>query len=640
MTLLEESSSPSDPGGRPGERITVILTHTADVPILRSMLPGIRATVTLVAAAPPVAWELESAGMPFSVADEFFDPVEMVAPGMENFVRAEAFCGEIDAWLAGAYPSLRDLPLAPATDHFFSVKMLFDALAIRVRILRGMIARTRPDLLVTFVPEPAGDPAPPPTVPFGPAENIYAMLLGLEGWRVRVQLVSRSIPDLPATPGAGTVGRGIFPRYLARFTLPYYALSLAKHSGIRPALAYGLSDLRNRVSSRAVLALRGFGYNWNEMLPLITRQGYRVIHLPDSTGSDQGPVLFPGRLPEIPESILETYGTIDTIRVAPLLKERAGRMVRASLSQGPGIADAMNRTLDRVRPDAILFGTKVSLQDRILARLASLRGIPVISWQHGSQGLNHSPMALHSEVAGSTVHLCFGKGVVGMYEKDRKGRFPCRLEAVGSYELELLRNAPSRGAFSSDVLYVTTNYFGNNLYVYAPSVCPDSHLWDTQKAILGVLGESGKRSVLKLHPLQREDRHFHEFLRARNCRTIRIIRDEMGYLDLLSQSRAVVIDYPSTTLLQAVATRKPVFVLLRHFPLAGEAETLLRRRAFCSADLQEFTALLRDYLHGDDAGPHPDVRDTAFLEAYGITRDDGQVAHRALGVLAQVLPPQ
>jgi hypothetical protein len=204
--------------------------------------------------------------------------------------------------------------------------------------------------------------------------------------------------------------------------------------------------------------------------------------------------------------------------------------------------------------------------------------------------------------------------------------------AVGSCELETMavgkRPQPGNGV----ILYVTTGYYSNRLYVSYEEPFHDNLLWETQKAIIDALGNRGD-TVLKLNPGATCVEHFHEFIGARGYDRIQVIPGERTLPELLGEADTVIIDFPHTSLLQAIAAGKTIFVLTRHTLLSEEAMALLRKRAYCTGDLREFTGMIQAHLEGGPVPGNPDRENTEFLERYGVYRLDGGVAGRAVGVI-------
>jgi hypothetical protein len=181
------------------------------------------------------------------------------------------------------------------------------------------------------------------------------------------------------------------------------------------------------------------------------------------------------------------------------------------------------------------------------------------------------------------------------------------------------------------VLYATTNYYRENLYVSGEPLFSDTDLWTTQQEILKVLGRSGTTVAFKPHPRDCNEKHFKKFLEDKKIENITIIKD-MAFPELVACAGLVVIDTPTTTLLQAIATRKPVFVLTRHLHLNEDADKLLRKRVYCCESRDKFLFLLGRYLITGPLPDEPDVENREFLEWYGVYRDDGKVAERVLSV--------
>ena len=116
-----------------------------------------------------------------------------------------------------------------------------------------------------------------------------------------------------------------------------------------------------------------------------------------------------------------------------------------------------------------------------------------------------------------------------------------------------------------------------------------------------------------------------------------MIRNERTFPDLALHAGVVILDCPSTTLLQAVAAKKPVFALTRHANLTEKAMSALKKRAYCTEDLGEFVSLIERYFREDPDLAHPDLTAKEFLEQYGIFRADGQVAGRVISTLKSLL---
>ena len=249
-----------------------------------------------------------------------------------------------------------------------------------------------------------------------------------------------------------------------------------------------------------------------------------------------------------------------------------------------------------------------------------------------------SPGEEHIEFSDTDLHLCFGEGVRQLFGETARGKYGCSVIPVGWYELERISRKEEDIPREYDVLYATTNYYQNNLYVSGPTLFSDTDLWRTQQTILGALGRMKVRTAFKLHSGNYEEGHIRDFIREKGLGFISVIKSERSFQDLVDHSGLVVIDFPSTTLLQAVATKKPVFVLTRHLPLTADVKNLLRKRAYCCDDLDKLLSLLERFIHEGPSIGGPDTLNQEFLERYGVYIDDGKVLERVLNILLG-LPP-
>jgi hypothetical protein len=242
---------------------------------------------------------------------------------------------------------------------------------------------------------------------------------------------------------------------------------------------------------------------------------------------------------------------------------------------------------------------------------------------------------LYSEFMNSDIILTWGKGVDETMQADPLNTFPCRTVPVGSLSLQDIRERAVQEPGSQAILYVTTSYYGNHMYVSYDYPFHDNELWETQKAIIDAIGNR-RKAFLKLHPGASSRQHVDEYIENRGYNKNISVKQRDPLPELLANAGVVIIDFPSTTLLQAIAAGKTVFVLTRHIRLSEEATAMLRKRAYCSGDLQDFTRMIRNYLEGEPLSGKPDGKNTEFLEHYGVHRIDGRVTERVLEVLDEV----
>lgn len=620
--------------GDPAKKIVCIIEHPEHVRAFLILSEGMKARRSVIATSPGACWELERRGIGFQPVERYYDKDTVFRMGMENYSHVEEICEKIDLHLQDKNPVLKQFAFRPVRDSFFSLKVLYDALTMRIMILKGIMDLESPDLVVTFGAwEPEGEKERLENLPFQYFESLYAKVLGLWGWSCRNLHI-----EIHPEPGPGD-GFSSLPmvRDLAR--------SLNRLRAFLPQLRTYMRrfDMKKAVSrvihaltylyhgGPHVLRIR-YAYNWNYISHLMDDEGLFVRKFQGAGGKKRPS----GELPQhIPAELLGNRGIFMGIDLSPAILYHGNRVIQEYLQTYPDLVSRLKETLQRDPPVAVLYGTKDIPSDHIIAHIAQYYHIPVISWQHGAQGASCAPMMLYYEIMNSDLHLCFGDGVRDLYEGDAHRRFSCKLHSVGSYELEELFFDPKPRKVEFDILYATTNYYLNYLYIggFSHTTFQDNDLWYTQRKILDLLGKSGRKTAFKLHPGQYQEKHLREYLGVKGYSNITVFKNERAFTDLALHAQVVILDVQSTTLLQAVAAKKPVFLLTRHAKLTGNAMSALVKRAYCAETLDDFVTLIERYLERDPELPHPDPTNSEFLERYGIQKPDGKVLERVLSIL-------
>lgn len=622
------------------KKVVVILEQVEDISAFFEKNDFLTAEVLLIATSPQVCFELEKSGLPYHQIEEYYDRDRIITSGMENFRILESLCGEVDSLLTSRYSDVKKYGLRPALDNMYPVKILFDGLSIRITVLLSVIAREQPETIVTCV---RGEPMRPydlRTFPFSHHESIFNILLEIPelcGDIAHERIITGERYEEKAASGASGPAISADLKELVRHSAFLTAiLYCIKDTGIVKTLHVIPRIITNHIYGQKKLLFIEYPYNWVNILPELYRKGYSVYHYTfgDPATGDLTTELCS---PEL-ERIIRKHCTTGTIDFSDQFSERFIPLVRMSIAYARTHTGRLEAILEELSPQAMIFGTKPFFIDHLAAHVAHRRQIPVISWQHGSHGVNSSPLMLFVEAMDSDVHLFFGDAVREAYanEKDRLA-LTTDMIPVGSYELQSLFQTRTARRREYDVLYVTTNYMENHLYIFTPSVFQDNDFWSTQKTILDAVGSLGLQAAFKLHPGKYYDRHLYEYVESKSYSTITVIKNERSYNALLAGTDVVVIDFPSTTLLQALAMGKTVFVLLRHLKFNTHAINLLKKCAYCSEDPSELADMITSYYTGKPLDQQPDINNTEYLVHYGIHKADGKVAERAMAALAAII---
>jgi len=623
-------------------RVALILEKKEDVDLFTKVQNSFRGDLTVLAVSPDVCWELEKLGARYLPVEHFSSDDDLLSLGRENYRMVEEICTDIDASFSSASDGEGNVPLKPGWDNFFYIKILYDAITVRLRIILDLATTLNPDLVICCSTG-SGRKERPYTqlVPFEKDERMYAMLLGLPKIPFRTITISMPRADSPGTgdvPEPGRI-RSFITRIRSFITrkgreIPFLlqAFFIFKHHGARGLLSFLSNRIMNIATPRKILFLVGSGYSWEYAALELAGHGYDLETVSGICVPDDDKLLQRRGGPDtrVSKNRLQYQG----IDFSPLFTAKLDPVIQRTVLFTGFLSKEFEGIIRKRKPHAIITATHSTACENLVCRIASHHTIPVITWQHGSQGFANAPMPYYEELMNTHVYLCFGRGVKEMFDEDPFNHFDSRIVEVGSCELEDLDKKMQKPCLEpGTVLYATNNYYANIFYISPGTLLHDIDFWATQKKIIKVLGDNAIGSIVKLHPSQYPEQHFTGFVCANRYSTITIVKDQTEFSALLDHSDVVIIDFPSTVLLQAIAAKKVVFVLLKHQKLSDHATDLLRKRAYCSDDIDEFSTMIGNYLNNQPLDQHPDIGNTGFLEAFGVHRLDGNVVNRAIDVL-------
>ena len=249
----------------------------------------------------------------------------------------------------------------------------------------------------------------------------------------------------------------------------------------------------------------------------------------------------------------------------------------------------------------------------------------------------------HFDLASSDAVLTYGDGAATAYRMHAGPDRSPEVAVVGSPDLEGVGRAQEDTPPSpaGPILYITTNYYQNGWYYgYKPTVL-DRLLYQSQMSLLETLEKLNSRQpaapevLLRLYP-GRED-IYPWAGRFAGLPGFSVAPGKSSLRELLKQCRAVIVDFPTTTLLQTVATTLPVFVLMKFWHFDPEARAKLARRAVVADDDATLARAIEAYIL-EDSYP-ADCHDREFMRDWGVHRDDGRSCQRAMEVLARYCLP-
>lgn len=237
-----------------------------------------------------------------------------------------------------------------------------------------------------------------------------------------------------------------------------------------------------------------------------------------------------------------------------------------------------------VQYDAVVTAVLTYPWDSYLAHMAAKINIPVVVWQHGEKGQAHDVTIPYSELFYASNYLAYAPAVRKQYQSWIGRSRLVNIEVVGS----LGKNVVWRGGKA--IIYATGKWL-KTVVAFTPMPDPDRRLFAAHKIILDYLDVvAAKRSVI---------------FKANNTSGLNAIPYQYAnirvdyvspFTALLETAGIIILDTPTTTLVEACSTKVPIFVLggrNEYYP--DFLEVIKRRVSWCETP-EELVIKIDSYL--------------------------------------------
>lgn len=462
--------------------------------------PGLR----LVAATPEAVVECALRGFEAESLEDALDPVEVEELGANWFEVIGALCSRLDE-LAGDEP-----PRTPGRWHFYRLKVLHDGARVRSLAISRWLDRTEPTSVLSFATGSSWDRA------------------------LVCELAARGVVHerRPSTPGS---------RLLTAL----------------PLRTRVLRTLRRLTAPRRPRVL---AVDYDYSIPFVARELRRLgrpvalLELPGPSSSPRTDTWLAVQEDEQARGAFVWDGVDHWSAVCDELRQ----VVETECAAAAARFDAADERFRRIRPDALLLSMGAQGSERAVCAAATSLGIPVIVSRHGEMGMRRVPMVAHQELAEVSHELCWGR-----WEADWiRGHVDRAVDArvVGSPYGELAANAPSRkrarrrlGIASEEktVLYLPQLLDGEHWYLSRRAPTDSVHLRQQLLVLHALAAQTRFRPLVKEHPAVPEPSLLARWAEHELPGRIRFLYGRT-FAQLVQLADAVVIDYPSTALVQAL----------------------------------------------------------------------------------------
>lgn len=621
--------------------MTFALCETPDDVARAAATPSFRdARGALIALTPEAAWQCLRDGRPYHKLEDFFDEQIFCALSEPMLDFQKRWLDRVDAALLESIPQFREVGFQPARMHAFFLKVVSDELFMCACALAHFFVTARPRRVFCFT-----DPVPRPvTWDLFFDESVYRLILQACARVYDVPLVC-----LPAGPG-GRIRRPSVPAWL----------SARQKARLRSLRSLGLGGLVRRLSAPATapLLVVNLGYDVSIVARSALARGWQCREVSEIAGMSDAAVHPSNRLVSALAASWPAIAADPSFRAPfhwfgadlwPAAEPRIHYWWHHVIARSwDAFTRARNQLMRRI-PVAVIVWSPWGPIDEGVLHAGRVLGVPTVTYQHG--GFEGSCDFIANDVTdmrAADYRFVYGAGVADYY----RGRASlaggtAQVIAVGSARLDALRPKPAAhhirglrrrcGAKQGEsvVLYVPTMYMRHRRYMS----CEDYGnvpYFELQARIVEIMRRfPAVRFVYKPFPKPRPD-PIVEMIRSRcpNCRVV----DNVPLPRLVWAADFHVIDIPSTGLLEALMTPKPILVLAdkRYIRLRREARILLQKRVTLADTPDTFCERLCERL-SDGRFDELAAPNREFLLAYGLHRDDGLSADRVIAALRDII---
>jgi len=615
------------------KKVICLIEKSQDIELFTFLKTINSNNLSLVAVSPAVAWELEKKSIPHKLLNEYFDISCECKAGLDNFSKVDKICRAIDCLFSDVSPVFDKYSFKASTKIFCYIKNFYDGIIYRINILKSIIDIERPDIIITVKDKKNffTDVNESLFYPFSPDDSIFSLILDLDGWSCKsVQIIRKSMEKCLNESKSKQLIQSSLKKIFHRNENLYLFWYVTNTLGFRKALSIFYFSTINRNTQQKKLMITSHSRDWQGVLIDLYRNGYQVSVLISSeieiSETNKLPLL------DLKDTRIDTYCNHKGIDFSSLFIDKILLLLNRVACRFVNYIPYAESIIRKKSLVACIGSIEVNFEQIFFVSIAQHQNIPKITWQLGAIGYSETPLHVYEELIGSNIYFVYGKGVQEMY-RNYTVDTQCKIIPMGSLILKELYTQKKLPGKKSRILFGTTCYYGNNLFFGYEHKIDDISLWHTQREIITFLATTNHLVFLKLHPGEMEDQHIKDFINLNKFNNITVYKREHSFCDLLGEADIIILDSPSTMLLEAIAMHKTIFVLLNFIKISEPAKELLKKRVYCIEDVNELKVLLKKFLNNEPTGQTPDIYNLEFLEYYGFTRGEKPISERVIEVL-------
>mgnify|MGYP001605190221 FL=1 len=587
-----------------------------------------------IALGPSAMWGLDQRSIKYQIPEDFYNMNKLEDVCLRNHERVEWLCYKLDEYLFKKHPKLREWGIKPFLFNIFPLTILFDGIVSRIFQLTSILKHYTG--YSVYVHKAEDFPWGIFEICFSNRETLYGKILSLKGWNLNINLLHDGTNNnlykdsRPFTYLKNFVRRSIFSHTL---------VSYARTKNWKMIFSFYLPN-------KASIMVNGLG-EWQYIIPSLQKEGYKIIFshndiiFKNNINANAWKIVYNFDWSKLDDVIMNCF-EYEGISFLPLIDDRLSYILSTAHKNSLQIIKKVSEIIKRYSVKILLNSSNDVFTSHTVCQVARKLGIPVIIWQHGFMISNNgriNQLNEFNDMLTSDIVLTFGDNVSDAYHI-YSSKFSPQIVSVGSCKLDKIKkesmNLEGRAVSSPKILYAISNYLQNTWYYGFTPPYSDCLLYRDQISIMEFLktvSEKGMSVTVKLYPIYSHDDP--KWIDKYYNNNITIIKYKPSFIDLLKTHDVVVLDIPTTVLLQALAASKPVFINMKHWRYPAEAYEMLKKRAVCSDEVSDLLKHLQNYLN---TGTYTaDINNNDFLKAYGIHEGDYKSDVRAMRVIKNAI---
>jgi len=598
-----------------------------------------------IATGPSAMHRLYKLGIRFTTPDDYCSRKEIEDACVSQFERVARVFDELDLMILERYPEIEELKIRPFFFHLRQFASLSDALLSRTLQLKKIIDNFKEAKIYVY-----SKPLDPwqKEFMFSKEDTLWGRLLALKSNNIDVGIIT--LPVQPAGCNKHPKGQFDLVGFIKKNCLLFFRNNITFYSAIksyRKKLVLdiiGFFDFILKPAKLPGIIVFNDNAEWMQVLKRITDSGYRFYFLPDdplrlNSESDK---LDADLLNRLWSAFVKGFDT-SYIDYTEILRERFTYVARTAPQASMRVIKKLEWSLANKKISAIFSSCGADLRSYVVKEFCGKKNIKRFCFQHGAlwkeSRINQRQDLF--DLVGNDFIFVYGNRSKEAYETSQLANISrCEIVPVGMPTLDILRGIENnRGNKEFNILWPFGDYYGNHWYCGFSPPHNDRVYYNEQIVIVNKLLEFLDNRLLnsftvKLYPGEQKELPPWLFDLPKS-RKIKIISEQPNFTELLYSHNIVLIDVPTTTLLQAIATRLPVFVLTSVISTPTKDMQILKKRAVCCSTAKELMNKLEGFLRTRQLDA--DVNSREYLKLYGTHIDDGMSDIRAANFVKSAL---